>query len=149
DTLAARYRVIVGFSDHTTGILLPPVAVARGALVVEKHLTLDRNSKGTDHACSLEPDEFRQLVRNIRDVESALGRSDKPVVNGVATVRAKLGRSLVTRMPLTAGTRIEEPMLTLKCPGDGLSWLDRGRVLGRRLKRDLAADELLTADDVL
>lgn len=149
DTLAARYRVIVGFSDHTTGILLPPVAVARGALIVEKHLTLDRNLKGTDHACSLEPDEFRQLVRNIRDVESALGRSDKPVASGVAIVRAKLGRSLVTRVPLTAGTRIEEPMLTLKCPGDGLSWLDRGRVLGRRLKRDLAADEMLTADDVL
>ena len=149
DTLAARYRVIVGFSDHTTGILLPPVAVSRGALIVEKHLTLDRNLKGTDHACSLEPDEFRQLVRNIRDVESALGRGDKPVASGVAIVRAKLGRSLVTRVPLTAGTRIEEPMLTLKCPGDGLSWLDRGRVLGRRLKRDLAADEMLTADDVL
>jgi sialic acid synthase len=147
-TLAARYGVAVGFSDHSTGILLPPVAVAMGAAMVEKHLTLDRNLKGTDHACSLEPDEFRQLVANVREVETALGRADKPLAKGVAAVRSKLGRSLVTRLPLTAGTRIEEPMLVLKCPGDGLSWLDRRRVVGRRLKRDLAADEKLTAEDV-
>ena len=148
-TLSARYNVAVGFSDHTAGILLAPVAVARGAVIVEKHLTLDRNLKGTDHACSLEPDEFRQLVSNVREVEAALGRADKPVVEGVASVRIKLGRSLVTRVPLTAGTRIEEPMLALKCPGDGLSWLDRQRVVGRRLKRDLEADEKLTLEDVL
>ncbi|HVX11247.1 MAG TPA: N-acetylneuraminate synthase family protein [Pirellulales bacterium] len=147
-TLAARYGVAVGLSDHTAGILLPPVAVALGATIIEKHLTLDRNLKGTDHACSLEPDEFRQLIANIRQVETALGRADKPVAEGVATMRAKLGRSLVTRMPLPAGTRIEEPMLTLKSPGDGLSWLDRERVVGRCLKRDLAADEMLTVDDV-
>lgn len=147
-TLAARYGVAVGFSDHTAGILLPPVAVAMGAAIVEKHLTLDRNLKGTDHACSLEPDEFRQLVVNVRQVEAALGRSDKPLAQGVLAVRSKLGRSLVTRLPLMAGTRIEEPMLVLKSPGDGLSWLDRQRVLGRRLKRDLAADEKLTVEDV-
>ncbi|HET6882834.1 MAG TPA: N-acetylneuraminate synthase family protein [Pirellulales bacterium] len=148
-TLAERYGVAIGFSDHTTGILLPPVAVAMGASIVEKHLTLDRNLKGTDHACSLEPDEFRHLVMNIRQVEAALGRADKPVAQGVASVRARLGRSLVARRPLPAGTQIEEPMLALKCPGDGLSWLDRQRVLGRCLKRDLEADEMLTADDVL
>lgn len=148
-TLANRYAVPVGFSDHSTGFLFAPVAVAMGATIVEKHLTLDRNMKGTDHACSLEPDEFRQLVTNIRQVESALGRADKPVADGVAMVRAKLGRSLVTRVPLAAGTRIEEPMLVLKCPGDGLSWLDRQQVVGRRLKRDLAADEKLTREDVV
>jgi sialic acid synthase SpsE len=120
-----------------------------GAVIIEKHLTLDRNLKGTDHACSLEPDELRQLVSNVRDVEGALGRADKPVPEGVASVRVKLGRSLVTRVPLAAGTRIEEPMLALKCPGDGLSWLDRQYIVGRRLKRDLAADEKLTMEDVL
>lgn len=148
-TLSARYQVVVGLSDHTTGILLPPVAVALGAMIIEKHLTLDRNLKGTDHACSLEPDEFRQLVNNVRDVEAALGRADKPIVEGVASVRVKLGRSLVTRVPLAAGTRIEEPMLALKCPGDGLSWLDRQRVVGRRLKRDLEADQKLTIEDLI
>jgi sialic acid synthase SpsE len=148
-TLAARYNVPIGLSDHTTGILLAPVAVALGAVIIEKHLTLDRKLKGTDHACSLEPDELRELVSNVREVESALGRADKPVPEGVASVRVKLGRSLVTRVPLAAGTRIEEPMLALKCPGDGLSWLDRRHIVGRRLKRDLAADEKLTMEDVL
>ncbi|HEX5446240.1 MAG TPA: N-acetylneuraminate synthase family protein [Pirellulales bacterium] len=146
--LAERYGALVGFSDHTPGVLLPPVAVALGAAMVEKHLTLDRNLKGTDHACSLEPDEFRQLVRDARRVETALGRVDKPIAEGVETVRAKLGRSLVTRQPLSAGTRLEEPMLALKCPGDGLSWFDRRQIVGRRLKRDLPADEKLSLDDV-
>ncbi len=149
ETLGRRYQVPVGYSDHTTGILLPPVAVALGASIIEKHLTLDRNLKGTDHACSLQPDELRRLVEDIRQVEMALGRADKPLADGVSVVRAKLGRSLVLRTPLRAGTRIEEPMLALKCPGDGLSWLDRQRVVGRCLKRDLAADEMLTADDVI
>ncbi|HJT35731.1 MAG TPA: N-acetylneuraminate synthase family protein [Pirellulales bacterium] len=148
NALAERYGSLVGFSDHTPGVLLPPVAVALGAAVIEKHLTLDRNLKGTDHACSLEPDEFRQLVHDVRRVEAALGRADKPVADGVETVRAKLGRSLVTRTPLPAGTRLEEPMLTLKCPGDGLSWFDRRQVVGRRLKRDLPADEKLSLDDI-
>lgn len=146
--LAERYGSLVGFSDHTPGVLLPPVAVALGATIVEKHLTLDRNLKGTDHACSLEPDEFRQLVNDVRRVEAALGRADKPVAEGVEHVRAKLGRSLVTRRSLPAGTRLEEPMLALKCPGDGLSWFDRRQVVGRRLKRDLPADEKLSLDDV-
>jgi sialic acid synthase SpsE len=146
--LAERYGSLVGFSDHTPGVLLPPVAVALGAVIIEKHLTLDRRMKGTDHAASLEPDEFRRLVSEVRDVEAALGRADKPIAADVLPVRAKLGRSLVTRLPLAAGTLIEEPMLTLKCPGDGLSWLERRRVIGRRLRRDLAADEKLLAEDV-
>ncbi len=148
-TLAARYRVPVGFSDHTPGILLPPVAVAMGAVMVEKHLTLDRSLKGTDHACSLEPEELRQMVAAVRQVEEALGRADKPIAPGVEAVKAKLGRSLVTRVALPAGTRIEEPMLTLKCPGDGLSWSERGLVVGRRLRRSVAADEKLSFRDVL
>jgi sialic acid synthase SpsE len=88
------------------------------------------------------------LVVDVRRVEAALGRDDKPLAPGTEQVRAKLGRSLVTRVALAAGTRIEEPMLALKCPGDGLSWFDRPQVLGRRLKRDLAADEKLTWDDI-
>ncbi|HUY91269.1 MAG TPA: N-acetylneuraminate synthase family protein [Pirellulales bacterium] len=147
-TLAARYNAPVGFSDHSRGVLLPPVAVALGATVIEKHLTLDRGMKGTDHSCSLEPEELRQLVRDVRAVEAALGRADKPLAPGVDVVRTKLGRSLVTRTALAAGTRLEAPMLALKCPGDGLSWFDLQTIVGRQLKRDLGADEKLTWDDM-
>ena len=145
--LADRYSSLVGFSDHSEGGLLPPVAVALGAAVIEKHFTLDRTQKGTDHACSLEPEQLRQMIADIRQVEAALGRSDKPVPAEVAEVRAKLGRSLVTSMPVPAGSRLEEPMLTLKCPGDGLSWSDRGHILGRVAKRSLAANEKLSLKD--
>lgn len=147
-TLAGRYGAVVGFSDHTPGHLLAPVAVAIGARVIEKHLTLDRRMKGTDHACSLEPDEFAQMIADVRRVEDALGRSDKPVPAEVLSVRRKLGRSLVTRRRLTAGTRIEESMLVLKCPGDGIAWSQRFRVLGQRLKKDLPANVKLNLNDV-
>lgn len=146
--LAERYGVLVGYSDHSAGILLPPVAVALGAVVIEKHLTLDCNARGTDHACSLEPEAFRRMVENLRAVEAALGRADKPLAQGVAEVRGKLGRSLVARMPLEAGTRIEEHMLALRSPGVGISWLARDRLLGRRLLRPVAAGHLLSLDDV-
>lgn len=141
--LAKRYDVPVGFSDHTLGTRLAPVAVALGACAVEKHLTLDRTLPGTDHECSLEPELFRQMIEAIREVEAALGSQAKPVAPGVDQVRRKLGRSLVARVSLQPGTRIEEYMLTLKCPGDGISWHDRQQIIGRRLRRAVAANELL------
>jgi len=149
ETLASRYQAPIGFSDHTVGGLLPPVAVALGAVAIEKHLTLDRGMKGADHGCSVEPEELRRLVSDVRQVEAALGRADKPLAPGVNDVRAKLGRSLVTRTALAAGTRLEAPMLALKCPGDGLSWSDLQTVVGRRLKRELGPDEKLSREDLL
>ncbi len=146
-TLAARYHTPVGFSDHTLGRLLAPVAVALGAVVIEKHITLDRRLKGTDHAVSLEPEEFRRLIADVRDVEAALGRADKPLVHEVAPIRARLGRSLVTSAPLAEGARLDESMLVLKCPGDGLAWSKRQRFIGRRAKRPLAANQKLSPDD--
>ncbi len=147
-TLAARYGVPVGFSDHSPGILVAPAAVALGAQVIEKHLTLDRTAKGSDHACSLEPDELRELIGNIRTVEAALGHASKPVPATVAPVRARLGRSLVALVAIPAGTRIEIEMLTLKCPGDGLRWTERGALVGQRAIRDIDADTLLSIADV-
>ncbi|MEZ6069148.1 MAG: N-acetylneuraminate synthase family protein [Pirellulales bacterium] len=147
-TLARRYGALTGFSDHTQGTSVATAAVALGAVVVEKHLTLDRTLRGSDHACSLEPDELREWITNIRQVEAALGRADKPLVEEVAAVREKLGRSLVAREPLAAGTVIDEAMLALKSPGAGLSWYVRGRLVGQPLRRNVNADELLTLDDV-
>jgi sialic acid synthase SpsE len=146
--LAERYRAPIGFSDHTLGTVIATAAVALGAAIIEKHFTLDRKLKGTDHACSAEPEELLTLVDGIRRVEAALGRHDKPLVDGVDVVRRKLGRSLVTRDDLPAGTVLDESMLTLKSPGDGIAWSDRGVVVGRRLLRNLGADQVLRRDDV-
>jgi sialic acid synthase SpsE len=147
-TLRQRYGRLVGFSDHSVGWLLPPVAVALGAVIVEKHLTLDRALPGSDQACSLEPHEFAQMVRNIREVEQALGRADKPIPAQVTAVRAKLGRSLVTRHALAAGTQLEDSMLVLKSPGNGIAWPQRELIVGRTLKRDLPADVTISPADV-
>ncbi|MBX3411974.1 MAG: N-acetylneuraminate synthase family protein [Pirellulales bacterium] len=148
-SLATRYDALVGFSDHTIGWLLPPLAVALGAVVIEKHFTLDRRMKGTDHACSLEPDELRQMIADLRQAEVALGRSDKPISPEIGAVRAKLGRSLATRHALPAGALLDESAFVMKSPGDGLGWSERSHLVGRRVARHIPADTTLTWDDVI
>lgn len=146
--LRERYRTVVGFSDHTLGTAIATAAVALGASILEKHLTLDRTLKGTDHACSAEPQELFELVTGVRRVESALGRADKPATGAMAATKRKLGRSVVSRVRIAAGTVLDESMVTLKSPGEGVSWTDRSRLLGRMLLRDIEADELLMPTDV-
>ncbi|MGC3968577.1 MAG: N-acetylneuraminate synthase family protein [Pirellulales bacterium] len=139
---------MVGFSDHTLGTVVATAAVALGALIVEKHLTLDRTLKGTDHACSAEPQELHELVNNLRRVEAALGRADKPATGAMVATRRKLGRSVVSRMPLIAGTVLDESMVTLKSPGEGV--LDRSLAFAllRPQPSCQIADELLLPSDV-
>jgi sialic acid synthase len=146
--LARRYDAVVGFSDHTLGVEIAPAAVALGASIIEKHVTLDRRAKGSDHACSAEPSELAQLVERIRRIDAALGSAEKQIEPSVAANRTKLGRSLVARSTLVAGTILHDDMLTLKSPGDGVHWIQRDRLLGRRLVRDVAADCPLSLDDV-
>src|SRR5207244_985469 len=145
---AERYRVPAGYSDHTLGIAVATAAAALGATVIEKHLTLDRQMKGTDHACSVEPQDLFEMVANIRRIETALGRADKPPTGAQAATKRKLGRSLVTRRPLPAGTLLEESMLMLKSPGEGVSWTERSKLFGRRLLHDVAGDEPVLLSDV-
>lgn len=147
-SLAARYQAPIGFSDHSPGILVAPAAIALGAVVIEKHLTLDRAAKGSDHACSLEPDELREMIGSIRAVETALGSAEKTLPGAINDVRARLGRSLVARVAIPRGAKIEPEMLTLKCPGDGLRWSDRELLIGRRAVRAIDPDEMVVAEDV-
>jgi sialic acid synthase len=146
-TLRERFNVLVGMSDHTVGIMVPVVAAAYGAVAVEKHVTLARHMKGTDHACSLEPDGLRRVVRDIRHMEEALGDGVKRVSGVVAGARAKLCRSLVSVREIPAGTVLTEEMLCLKSPGTGLLWRDRGRVVGKTARREIPADVTLQEED--
>ncbi len=147
-TLRREFDVLVGFSDHTPGWTLAPVAAALGAVVVEKHVTLDRRMKGADHACSLEPDEWRNMVQAVRDTQRALGDGLKRLPPSIEPAKRKLGRSLVSRVAIPRGTRITEDMLCLKSPGDGLLWRERGAVVGRIAARDIRPDVTLTVADV-
>lgn len=143
DTLAKAFEVPAGWSDHTRGTAIPLAAVARGACVIEKHFTLDRTLPGPDHRASLEPAELSALVRDIRDVEVALGNGIKaptPAEEDTARVARK---SLVAARDLAAGTVLASGDLAARRPGTGLPPARLEEMLGRRLSVDLAEGTLL------
>lgn len=143
------YRAIfdfpIGYSDHTTHPTLVPVAaVAMGATVIEKHITLDRTMKGPDHPFALEPKELVDMVRAIRDTEDALGTHYRRILPEEREI-ARLGRrSLVSARGIKAGEIIKKDALTIKRPGTGIPPGDIDTVLGRRARVDIEEDRVLT-----
>ncbi|MDE7465779.1 MAG: N-acetylneuraminate synthase family protein [Muribaculaceae bacterium] len=138
-----KYKI--GFSDHTIGIAAPAVAVGMGAEIIEKHITIDRRMKGTDQKGSLGPDGVNRMVRDIRIAEMWLGEEDLTIEPAVAAAKAKLERSIATRYPLKKGHVITEEDLHLLSPGDGFKWSEKDKVIGRRLRDDIGADEIVYA----
>jgi N,N'-diacetyllegionaminate synthase len=143
DSLASRFGCPVGFSDHTLGIEIAVAAAARGAAIIEKHLTLDKTLPGPDHRASLDPAEFGAMVRAIRSVESALGDGVKRPMPSEIDTRRVARKSLVAARALKAGERVAIGDLSSKRPGTGISPAELPRVLGLRLTRDVAADEVI------
>jgi len=146
DTLAARFQVPVGFSDHTLGLEVALAAVARGACVLEKHVTLDRTAPGPDHAASLEPAEFAALVRGVRRVEAALGHGRKEPAAAEADVARVARRSLVASRDIPEGAALTAGAVTALRPGTGLSPALLPSLLGRRARHAIAAGTLITLD---
>ncbi len=137
-----------GYSDHSIGIMIPVAAVAMGAKVIEKHITIDREMKGTDQRGSLGPDGVRRMVRDIRLLEQALGGKEIYIDDSVSAAKVKLERSLATKRPIQKGERISEKDLHLLSPGDGIKWAEMPVLLGKRAKVDIPADELVYPDMV-
>ena len=137
------FGVPVGLSDHTLGLAVALAAVARGAAIVEKHLTLDKAMPGPDHRASLDPGEMAALVRGIRTVESALGDGDKRPTPSELDTRRVARKSLVATRALRAGERLTADAVAVKRPGTGIPPAELSRAVGRRLRRDVAADEVL------
>lgn len=145
-TLAAAFGLPVGFSDHTEGDLAALAAVALGACVIEKHLTLDRTMAGPDHPASMEPREFGAMVRKIRSLEEALGSGEKvPQPCELETMRVAR-KSLVADRDISAGTILVPRIVSLKRPGTGLPWKKLEDLLGRVAKRDIPRDTLLAEE---
>ncbi len=141
---------VVGYSGHERGIAVSTAAVALGAVVIERHITLDREMEGPDHAASLEPEEFRALVSGIREVEAARGEklAERALSQGELINRENLAKSLVAARDLPAGTMISESDIAVKSPGQGLSPLKMPALLGRRLTRTMAADDYFFQSDL-
>lgn len=141
DTMATAFGLPVGYSDHTPGIHVSLAAVARGAQVIEKHFTLDRNLPGPDHKASLEPDELRELVRQIREIEEALGDGIKHPTASEWKNLDVARKSLVAARAIVAGEIFTPENLTCKRPGTGRSPFDFWSVCGQSASRDFSADE--------
>ena len=138
----------VGYSGHDTGIAISLAAVARGAHLIERHVTLDRNMRGPDHKASLEPEQFAEQLRAVREVEASLGVPHRWISRGETLNRRVLGKSLVAVTDIPAQTTITRGMLTSKSPGLGLSPQFIDRLVGRRLARAIARDEMFLRSDV-
>lgn len=145
-TLASTLKLPVGFSDHTTSTSIAAAAVALGATVVEKHFTLDRRLPGPDHAASLEPTEFAELVRNIRELEQALGDGVKAVQATERENVAVARKSVVAGAHIAAGARFSKTNLAIKRPGTGISPFRYWRLLDQEATRDYEPDEAIDED---
>ncbi len=136
----------IGYSDHTIGISVPVAAVAMGAEIIEKHVTLDRRMKGTDQAGSLGPDGLNRMVRDIRALEMSMGQEGIFIEDGVELAKNKLERSIATTRDMKAGEIVNEKDIHLLSPGDGIKWVDRDQVIGKTLKADIPKNELIYAN---
>lgn len=143
ETLAEVFEVPIGFSDHTRTTAVPVAAVALGARVIEKHLTLDRSLPGPDHAASYEPEEFHDLVGAIRMVEKALGDGRKRAQPCEAEMRSIARKSVAARRRLPAGHTVGPGDLVILRPGTGIPPGEYEAVLGRRPVRDVEAGTVL------
>jgi len=146
DTLAKAFHVPVGFSDHTMGIEISLAAVARGAQIIEKHFTLDRNLKGPDHKASLEPSELKTLVRGIRNIEVALGNGCKKPSFKEKEIAIMARKSLVATQDIPVGTLLLEKLITAKRPGTGLSPSMKSSIVGKKTKVFIPKDHLIHLD---
>jgi N-acetylneuraminate synthase len=148
NTIADTFKVQIGYSDHTLGIEVPIAAVARGAVCIEKHFTLDRNMEGPDHRASLEPNELKEMVRCIRNIELALGNGIKKPSNSEKKNIEIARKSIHIARDLRKGHIIQKEDLVMKRPGNGISPMDINLVLGRKLDRTLTEDTLVTFQDL-
>ena len=142
-SMASTFQLPIGYSDHTDGIAVSLAAVALGAVVVEKHFTLDRQMEGPDHAASLEPAELRQMVSGIRDVQQAMGHGLKRPTASELKNRLVARKSLVAKSTIQRGEFFSESNLTCKRPGHGVSPIFWDDYIGRAATRHYEKDELI------
>ena len=142
-TMRESFGYEVGYSDHTKGIEVAIAAVALGATVIEKHITLDRNMEGPDHKASIEPEEFAEMTRCIRNVENSLGTGEKKASPSEEKNKMVARKSIVARTRIKKGEFFTENNITVKRPGTGISpmkWID---VIGTRAEKDFEPDDLI------
>ena len=148
DTIAKITGLRVGYSDHTLGIAVGPAAVAMGATILEKHFTLDRNFQGPDHKASLEPEELETMIKNVREIEAALGNPEKRPTDSEQEMRTLARRSLAAARDLSVGTIITASDLVTLRPATGIPPRDFDMVIGRSVLKNVEAGNILQWSDL-
>lgn len=147
--LKKRYpQYTIGYSDHSIGIMIPVVATAMGAKVIEKHITLDRTLKGTDQKGSLAPEGIFRMMRDIRNVDKAMGKENMFINPSVSAAKQKLERSIATNKFIDKGSIIKKEDLHLLSPGTGFRWSEREQVIGKKAKIAIPKNELIEHDKI-
>lgn len=147
-TMRDAFHLPVGYSDHTPGFEAAVAAVAMGAVVIEKHITLDKELPGPDHKASMSPKEFDEYVRHIRNTEKLLGDGKKRPTANEKVMMQQVRRSILAARDLKAGTVLTEEMLCLKRPGTGIAPEFVPLIVGRKIKRDKEKEETITWEDI-
>ncbi|MDF1823593.1 MAG: N-acetylneuraminate synthase family protein [Verrucomicrobiales bacterium] len=148
DRLAEMTGRCVGYSGHERGFVPSLACVARGARIIERHITMDRNAIGTDHSSSLDPSEFAEMIRQIREIESALGGSRRVFNQGEQVNRIALAKSLVAAQDLSKGTILNSSHLVSKTPARGVSPLKLNEFIGKPITKDIKADEYIRFEHI-
>ena len=141
-------NVPIGYSDHTLGIEIPIAAVAIGASIIEKHFTIDRSLPGPDHKASLQADELKLMVKYIRNVEKAMGKWEKTITKSEAENIEIARKSVVANTNITKGCIINEDNITIKRPGTGIEPKYYYEIVGKKAKRDISIDDVITWEDI-
>ncbi|MES3037939.1 MAG: N-acetylneuraminate synthase [Bdellovibrionota bacterium] len=143
NSIAKKLNVKIGYSDHTLGLQVSLAAVALGAVIIEKHFTLDTNMEGPDHKASLTPSELKQMVTYIREIEASLGSDEKKPSARESENRKIARKSIVASQDIPKGTLLSESNLTAKRPGTGISPMKLDEIKGKKAIRDFKKDELI------
>ncbi|MFX1369448.1 MAG: N-acetylneuraminate synthase [Promethearchaeota archaeon] len=144
NTLKETFSLPVGYSDHTLGLEASIAAVALGACVIEKHFTISKDLIGPDHKASLEPTELQELVKNVRNLEKALGDGDKKPTSAERAIMGVVRKSLVAKVPIPKGTVIRDDMISIKRPGHGIAPKFLNHVIGKKASVDIKEDTVLS-----
>ncbi|MGL4731446.1 MAG: N-acetylneuraminate synthase [Clostridium sp.] len=147
-TMKNAFNLDIGYSDHTVGIEVPIAAVAMGAKIIEKHFTLDKKMKGPDHRASLNPNELKEMVKSIRNIESALGDKEKKCRENEKNTKLVARKSIVAALNIVEGDIITEKNITFKRPETGLSPIYADEIIGKRAIKNIMEDEQINFSNI-
>ena len=142
-TIQKEFGLAVGYSDHTLGIEVDIAAVVMGASIIEKHFTLDKTMDGPDHEASLEPEELKEMVASIRNIEKALGSSEKKPSPSESSNIKVVRKSIIANQNIKKGDLLTDKNISVKRPGGGISPMQWDEIIGVAASKDYNADELI------